>query len=168
MNKKIFILFSLMTLFFQGCSTKMFDSSNQIEEKKIQNIKISNKNTYTDLEKELVEIAKESKRNYNEYIEILSSLKDKTKMYDNTKIPKRLARRTSFHYEGPALRLLQKVAEETMYSFDYSKYRVYDSKNIVRNYTDTMLIDIIYDITSELNFDVIINEKDSKIELKER
>jgi len=164
-------ILSLLLMFNTGCSVKsMFgdDEDDLTQHKELKNIEISKKNEYTELEKEIVEVAKEHKRFYNEYIEILTSLKHRTKMYDSTKIPKRLARRTTFHYEGPALLLLKNIAEETQYNFNYDKYRTYDSKNIVRHYTDTMLIDIIYDITSEFGFDILIDEKDASITLQER
>lgn len=163
---KQFFTLILSIIFITGCASK--DENLLEQQKEIKTIEISKKNEYTELQKELIDVAKEHKRFYNEYIEILTSLKSRTKMYDTTKIPKRLSRRTTFHYEGPALILLKQIAEETQYNFNYDKYRTEDSKNIVRHYTDTMLIDIIYDITSEFNFDVMIDEKDSTISLQEK
>jgi len=158
---KMIIITSSLFL-FTGCFTS--DGGPQ----KITNvIQIKKENQYTELEKKLINIAKENKRMNNEYIALLNSMKKNTKLYDKTKIPKRLARRMTFHYEGPALTLLKTIAEETQYSFDYNSYRVYDSKNIVRYYKDTMLIDILYDIANELSFDVVIDEKDDRISLKE-
>lgn len=162
---KISIISMVLLLSFSGCSFKFGTESETVKE--VKTIEILQKNEYTELEKELIEIAKENKRMYNEYSEILTSLQKRTKLYDNTKIPKRLSRRMTFHYEGPALTLLKTIAEETMYNFQYEKYRTYDSKNIVRHYTDSMLIDIIHDIANELSFNVIIDEKDDSISLQE-
>jgi len=159
-----YLFLSITLLIFTGCAF----STGPESVKQVKTIHIDKTNDYTDLEKQIIEIAKENERMYNEYIEILNSVKNNMKMYDKTKIPKGLARRMTFHYEGPALILLKNIAAETGYSFDYNKYRSYDTKNIVRNYTDTMLIDIIYDIASTFNFDVKIDETNNVISLQER
>jgi len=157
---KITIIISNLLL-FTGCL------GNNGPQKITNVIEIKKENKYTELENKLINIAKENKRINNEYVALLTSMKNNTKLYDKTKIPKRLARRMTFHYDGPALTLLKTIAEETLYNFDYETYRVYDSKNIVRYYKDTMLIDILYDIANELSFDIVIDEKNERISLKE-
>jgi len=156
------VIIFILSLLLSGCLSST--ANNRITNV----IEINKENKYTELEKQLILIAKENKRLNNEYVSILTKMKKHTKLYDNTKIPKRLARRMTFHYDGPALVLLKTIAEETDYKFDYASYRTFDSKNIVRYYRDTMLIDIIQDIAAELSMNVLISESNERITLQER
>lgn len=159
----VYILSSIMTItLFTGCFGK------EPQKAMIHTVNIQPEIAYTDLEKEIVKIGEENNRRYNEYTEILTQMKSKTKLYKNSKIPKRMARRVTITYDGLALDLLKTIAEETQYHLDISKSRILDSKNISRKYVDTMLIDILYDIVDSSLMTINIDERDEVIKIMEK
>lgn len=162
--KNVFCIFLaiLVSLFFSGCFGK------EPQKAMIHTVNIQQEIAYTDLEKEIVKIAEENNRKYNEYTEILTQMKSKTRLYKNSKIPKRMARRVTFIYDGPALSLLKTIAEETQYHLDISNSRILDSKNISRKYVDSMLIDILYDIVDSSLMTINIDERDELIKIMEK
>lgn len=157
-----FILSSVILFVFTGCFGK------EPQKAMIHTVNIQPEIAYTDLEKEIVKIAEENNRKYNEYTEILTQMKSKTRLYKNSKIPKRMARRVTFVYDGPSLELLKTIAEETQYHLELSNSRILDSKNVSRKYVDTMLIDVLYDIVDSSLMTINIDERDEVIKIMEK
>lgn len=162
------ILSTIITsIFISGCSLKEVPP----QKKEHITMKVNIKDNYTELEQKLINISNKIQTKQNEYTEIMMDMKNRHQTYKNQKIPKRLSKRVSFEFEGPALVLLKNIADESGYRFisnSDNPHNIYDSKHIYRNFQDTMLIDIITDIESRIEGSVVIDESEETISVIDR
>jgi len=118
-----------------------------------------------DFEKELIDISKRAEVKYNQYIELLKTLK-KERILKKSKIPRGMGKRVTLHFDGYALLLLKQVLREAGYNVILDDIRIQDSKIISRDYENTMIIDIVDDISSGFGFIVEIDEKNMVVHIR--
>ena len=169
LKKMLFLSFSGLFLLSGCASTTANQISPNISKTPVteSNIKIKVNLTpgISPFEKNLIQIAKQAEIEYNEYVEILKDVKKK-KILPATRIPKNMGKRLTFCFDGYALLLIKNVVQDAGYTFELGNLRIQDSPIIHRCYRNTTIADILEDVSSDVGYDVIINEKTMTVKVK--
>ena len=170
MRKKIvnkLLLIGIGGIFLAGCASKppVQPVSPNVQSTKKEQFKINIKKDMDDFEKQLIETAKKAEYKYNQYIELLKTMKKKKQLEDN-RIPRNLGRRMTFCFDGYALLLIKKVVTEAGYSFNLGNLIMQDSPVIHRCYKNTMAIDILRDVATGYGYDLVINENKMEVTVR--
>jgi len=163
---KTLVSMSVLSVFIAGCAQQPTTPiSENIQKTKTEHFSINIKKDMDVFEEQLINIAKKAEYKYNQYIELLKTMKKK-KEIENNRIPRNLGRRMTFCFDGYALLLIKKVVTDAGYSFDLGNLIMQDSPIIHRCYKNTMAVDILRDVATGYGYDLIIDE--NKMEVRVR
>jgi len=172
MNFKKIVFTGITVVFFFGCASdqpapgqiRPDISKAPVAESEVS-IKVNLTSDMKAFEKQLIEIAKKSEVKYNQYMELLKNVKKKH-ILPATRIPKNMGKRLTFCYDGYALMLVKRVAEEAGYTFNIGKLVMQDSPIIHRCYKNTTVADILQDVSGDVGYDVVINENKMTVSVR--
>jgi len=166
--KKTSVFSGILLAFLTGCAAVPKNTvvpEVDLQKTKKETFTVNIKRNMDVFEKELVEVAKKAEYKYNQYIELLKTLKKKHVLASNY-IPRNLGKRYTFCFDGYALLLIKKVVTSAGYSFNLGNLLMQDSPIIHRCYKNTMAIDILRDIATGYGYDLIIDEHNMNVTVR--
>lgn len=123
-------------------------------------------NSYSEFDKELIRIAGKSEEAYNNFYHLLKQRKNVEMKKERQNIPINMGKRITTNFQGYSGLLVKTLADSADYKLITNDITLFDTKIVSKEYKNTTINDILYDLSINNGFNLVIKEKERVIVIK--